>query len=69
MGSFFESFKKKDEDQKRNISNSEEELINIMSYKNEIDHSTFIEDIMEDNNEKDEAKQLKKGSWFKKMPA
>ena len=71
MGSFFESFKKTGEDKKRNISNSEEELMNIMSYKNEIDHNTFIENIMENNNEleeQDEINALRKGSWFRKMP-
>ena len=71
MGSFFESFKKTGEDKKRNISNSEEELMNIMSYKNEIDHNTFIENIMENNNELDEQYEinaLRKGSWFRKMP-
>ena len=63
MGSFFESFKKKDEDQKKTLSNSEEELINMMSYKNEIDHNIFIENIMEnnnENNEQDEIKELRK---------
>ena len=71
MGSFFESFKKNDENKKRNISNSEEELMNIMSYKNEINHSTFIENIMENTNEVDEPEEtnnLRKGSWFRKMP-
>ena len=72
MGSFFESFKKKDEDQKKTLSNSEEELINMMSYKNEIDHNIFIENIMEnnnENNEQDEIKELRKGSWFKNIQA
>ena len=72
MGSFFESFKKKDEEQKKTLSNSEEELINMMSYKNEIDHNIFIENIMEnnnENNEQDEIKELRKGSWFKNIQA
>ena len=72
MGSFFESFKKKDEGQKKTLSNSEEELINMMSYKNEIDHNIFIENIMEnnnENNEQDEIKELRKGSWFKNIQA
>ena len=72
MGTFFQSFKK--ENNKNNkISNSEEELMNIMSYKNEIDHNTFIENIMDNpNNDESEGKEnideLKSGSWFKKMP-
>ena len=73
MGSFFESFKKNNEEEKRNISNSEEELMNIMSYKNEIDHNTFIENIMEGNDndldEKLDGESIdKKTSWFNRMP-
>ena len=72
MGSFFESFKKSEEDKNRNISNSEKELMNIMSYKNEINHSTFIENIMEapgEVEEQDEINNIRKGSWFRKMPS
>ena len=72
MGSFFESFKKNDEEKNRNNLNSEEEeLMNLMSYKNEIDHNTFIENIMENNNdvnEHDELNELRKGNWLKKVP-
>ena len=44
----------------------------MMSYKNEIDHNIFIENIMEnnnENNEQDEIKELRKGSWFKNIQA
>ena len=69
MGSFFESFKKNKEETKENRYNSEEELMNIMSNKNEIDHSTFIENIMDDkNNEEEDIVALRKGSWFRHMP-
>jgi hypothetical protein len=58
MGTFFESFKKQKNIETRNISNSEEELMNIMSYKNEIDHNTFIENIMDNpNNDESEGKE------------
>ena len=72
MGTFFQSFKKESNENNK-ISNSEEELMNIMSYKNEIDHNTFIENIMDNpNNDESEGKEnideLKSGSWFKKMP-
>ena len=71
MGSFFESFKKSDEEKKRNISDSEEELMNLMSYKNDIDHNTFIENIMENNNETNGEKEInakRRISWFKRVP-
>lgn len=71
MGTFFESFKKQKNIETRNISNSEEELMNIISYKNEIDHKSFIENIMDDDNnieENDDKEELNKSSWFKEMP-
>ena len=73
MGSFFESFKKTKEEREKSMSNSEEELMNIMSCKNEIDHSTFIENIMdvddkESNDNEEDLETLRKGSWFRTMP-
>ena len=73
MGSFFESFKKTKEEREKSMSNSEEELMNIMSCKNEIDHSTFIENIMdvddkEFNDNEEDLETLRKGSWFRTMP-
>ena len=71
MGTFFESFKKQNNNtDTRNISNSEEELMNIISSKNEIDHNTFIENIMADNNneEIDDKDDLNKSIWFNNMP-
>ena len=71
MGSFFESCKKDNEDNNENASNSEE-LISLMSDKNEIDHNKFIENILENANEGEEQdlsiQSLRKGSWFKSMP-
>ena len=69
MGSFFESFKKNNIENKENITNSEEELMNIMSCKNEIDHSTFIENIMEDKDPYEEdIVSIRRGSWFRSLP-
>ena len=45
--------------------------MNIISYKNEIDHKSFIENIMDDDNnieENDDKEELNKSSWFKEMP-
>lgn len=77
MGSFFESIKNNNENNIENTSNSEE-LISLMSVKNEIDHNKFIEKIMNNNEGEGEVKeededendiqQLRKGSWFKKIP-
>ena len=54
------------------MSNSEV-LMSLLSDKNEIDHNKFIEKIMDNPKEKEEEEeisiqQLRKGSWFKKMP-
>jgi len=72
MGSFFEACKKSNEESSDNMSNSEV-LISLLSDKNEIDHNKFIEKIMDNPKEKEEEEeisiqQLRKGSWFKKMP-
>lgn len=73
MGSFFESCKKDNEDNSETTSNSEE-LISLLSDKNEIDHNKFIEKILEDgednktNNEDESMQSLRRGSWFKRMP-
>ena len=69
MGSFFESCKKDNEDSNSNMSNSEE-LISLMSDKNEIDHNKFIEKFMDNVNEDDSTSvhSLRRGSWFKKNP-
>lgn len=72
MGSFFEACKKSNEESSDNMSNSEV-LMSLLSDKNEIDHNKFIEKIMDDPKEKEEEEeisiqQLRKGSWFKKMP-
>ena len=71
MGSFFESCKKDYEDNIDNASNSEE-LMSLLSDKNEIDHNKFIEKIMDNAKENEEQdlseKMLRRGSWFKKMP-
>lgn len=68
MGSFFEACKKKDGDDNTNISYASDDLINIISSKNEIDHTKFIEDILENDDNKKEISRLRKGSWFKKAP-
>ena len=71
MGSFFEACKKSNEESSDNMSNSEV-LMSLLSDKNEIDHNKFIEKIMDNPKEKEEEEisiqQLRKGSWFKKMP-
>ena len=73
MGSFFEACKKNNEESNDNVSNSEE-LIQLLSDKNEIDHSKFIEKIMDNQKEKEEDEEeideqvLRQGSWFKVMP-
>lgn len=72
MGSFFEACKKSNEESNDNMSNSEV-LMSLLSDKNEIDHNKFIEKIMDNPKEKEEEEeisiqQLRKGSWFKKMP-
>ena len=73
MGSFFEACKKDNEDNNDTTSKAEE-LINLMSVKNEIDHNKFIEKILEDgednktNNEDESMQSLRRGSWFKRMP-
>lgn len=73
MGSFFEACKKSNEESSDNMSNSEV-LMSLLSDKNEIDHNKFIEKIMDnpkENKEEEEEmtiQQLRKGSWFKKMP-
>ena len=71
MGSFFESCKKDNEDNSETTSNSEE-LISLLSDKNEIDHNKFIEKILDKPNEDEEQdlsyQNLRQGSWFKTMP-
>ena len=72
MCSFFEACKKSNEESSDNMSNSEV-LMSLLSDKNEIDHNKFIEKIMDNPKEKEEEEeisiqQLRKGSWFKKMP-
>ena len=72
MGSFFEACKKSNEESSDNMSNSEV-LMSLLSDKNEIDNNKFIEKIMDNPKEKEEEEeisiqQLRKGSWFKKMP-
>jgi hypothetical protein len=75
MGTFFEACKKNNEESNINVSNSEE-LINLLSDKNEIDHNKFIEKIMDNPNEKINENEKKertsritiRESWFKKMP-
>ena len=72
MGSFFEACKKDNEDNSETTSNSEE-LISLLSDKNEIDHNKFIENILDKPNEDEEQdmtyQNLRKGSWFKTIPA
>ena len=69
MGSFFESCKKDNEDSNSNMSNSEE-LMSLMSDKNEFDHKKFIEKIMDNVNEDDftSVHSIRRGSWLKKNP-
>ncbi len=75
MGSFFEACKKDNEDNIDGTSNSEE-LISLMSVKNEIDHNKFIEKMLEDDendkqNEDEDInsmQSIRRGSWFKRMP-
>ena len=74
MGSFFEACKKPKDESNDNMSNSEE-LIQLLSDKNEIDHNKFIEKIMDNQKEEEEdieeeidEQSLRKGSWFRTMP-
>ena len=74
MGSFFEACKKPKDESNDNMSNSEE-LIQLLSDKNEIDHNKFIEKIMDNQKEEEEENEeemyeqsLRKGSWFRTMP-
>ena len=74
MGSFFEACKKPKDESNDNMSNSEE-LIQLLSDKNEIDHNKFIEKIMDNQKEEEEEHEeemdeqsLRKGSWFRTMP-
>lgn len=68
MGSFFEAYKKKEGDENNITSSVSDDIINIISNKNEIDHSKFIEDILEDNDNDKVENRLRRASWFKKEP-
>ena len=74
MGTFFESCKKDNEESNVIITNYEE-IVNLISDKNEIDHNKFIKKIMdnpkEKKNQKEEDKSmisLRNGSWFNNIP-
>ena len=69
MGSFFEECRKS-YDENLKISNSQE-LINLMSDKNGIDHNKFIAKIMIYDNDEDQKnlRLIRRGSWFKVKPS
>lgn len=65
MGSFFEACKKEGEDNDNN-SYVSDEIIDIISNKNEINHTKYIANILDDNDDNDD-KIARRGSWLRNV--